>query len=669
MRILGLSGGPDFPHEELFHSKLLNSIVHDSAAVLIEDGRVVAAYEEERLNRIKHTGKFPFQAVRRCLESRDLTLNDIDKIVYYCAEPEVKFESIAHRNQYRAFSYHHPKRMFAERLQQLFGTPFSEDNVVFVNHHYCHAASAYYMSGFDEALVVTLDGASPEGASGMFLSVKGDDWQSLDKLSNGDSLGAFYTQVIEYLGYTSHDEYKVMGLAPYGDPGKFRRLFRKAFRLLPEGKVQFNSEWYFVFMDFLQPRLKGGPFTQEHRDVAAALQETLETIVMHMLSHYRQLTGHTKLCLAGGVAHNCSMNGKLLYAGLFEEIFVQPAAHDAGNALGGALYVSRKTNPAPEPEPLRHLYWGTDAGDSEHIASVLRQWEPYIAFRKSENVVAETAKRLAEGLVVGWVQGRAEFGPRALGNRSILADPRPAENKRIINEMVKKRESYRPFAPSVMEEYIADYYVMPDTKAPLAYMNFVLQTQADKQPLLGAVTHVDGTARVQSVSRAANERYWELIDAFRKQTGVPILLNTSFNNNAEPIVDSANDAVVSFLTTNIDLLVIGDYLVEKKLAKSDYIGFVPHWPVHAELTKAVGHEADGSLAFQHEIRLHFGDRYKKGISGQMFKLLESSDGKRTVGELIQQLNVEEQAVEGIVDEIDELWSSRLITLVPSVSSK
>src|SRR5262249_1296171 len=282
----------------------------------------------------------------------------------------------------------------------------------------------------------------------------------------------------------------------------------------------------------------------------ASLQETLEDIAFHTIRYYRQVTGQKRLCLAGGVAHNCTLNGKLLYSGLFDDVFIQPAAHDAGCALGSAMHAYLQAKGSLSRPRLDHVFWGSDAGADDEIESTLSRWTELVEFEKVDNVAERAAQLLAGGSVIGWVQGRSEFGPRALGNRSILADPRPAENKRVINAMVKKREGYRPFAPSVPEEDAADIFVPPPMKtAP--FMIFVVDVREHQRALLGAVTHVNGSARVQTVSRSTNARYHRLLAEFKALTGVPVLLNTSFNNNAEPIVDSVEDAVVCYLTTGL----------------------------------------------------------------------------------------------------------------------
>ncbi len=663
MLVLGLNGGMEYPHEDL---KVFDfgRIAHDSAAVLVEDGVVIAGSEEERLNRVKHTGKAPVEAIELCLKRRGITFADIDKIVITTREQE---SDMLVREDYfnRDAAYKNTRDMLVDFIYRHDGTVYDRDNIAFVDHHICHVASAHLMSGFDRSLTVTFDGESREGYAGYIVSAEGSEFKILDRIANENSLGGFYIAVIRLLGYHPHDEYKVMGLAPYGDPSKFRRMLKKAYSLLPEGKFKINFAWVSALFDYMSPRKKGQAITQEHKDLAASLQEALETIVMHVLTHYQQVTGHTKLSMAGGVAHNCSMNGKILYAGLFEEVFVQPAAHDAGNALGGALYVSQKLQPERPAEKLRDLYWGKDIRESSQLSSLLAQWERFVSFRRSDDIAKETAKLIADGAVIGWVQGRSEFGPRALGNRSILADPRPAENKSIINEMVKKREGYRPFAPSVMEEFVGDYYVMPATCANYSFMNYVLMTKEDKQPLLGAVTHVDGTARIQTVSKQTNERYWSLINAFYQLSGIPILLNTSFNNNVEPIVDTEEDGLASFLTTNIHYLVIGDYIVEKKaVASSEYLHMIPTRLMNAELKKTIGYSAAREKRTVHEVRLHFGNKYRKEISESAFRILELADGERPLAELADQLGLTELVKEEIADAFVELWSLRLVNLRP-----
>jgi carbamoyltransferase len=416
-------------------------------------------------------------------------------------------------------------------------------------------------------------------------------------------------------------------------------------------------------------RRKGEPFTQKHKDIAAGLQTTLETIALHVLTHFREATGRRKLGLAGGVAHNCTMNGKIIGSGLFDEVFVQPAAHDAGLAIGAAIAAAKAEGIRFSRAQMPHLYLGTDIR-SDDVENRLRRWGALVDVRRSAAVEQETAKLIADGKVVGWVQGRSEFGPRALGNRSILADPRPRENKTIINSMVKKRETYRPFAPSVLVERMRDYFHVPERVAALPFMIVVVDVLEDKRELLGAITHVDGTARVQTVSRGANERYWELISEFGELTGVPVLLNTSFNNNAEPIVDSVDDAVVCFLTTRIDCLVVDDCIVTRKqagLTPETLKGFFASVPASYKLVKQKWESDGGASALrdrfgiQSHASAYFGEVFGE-ISRTMFVVL--SHDQAPLGAVWDQLALGQSERARSVEEVLDLWQRRLITLQP-----
>lgn len=658
MIILGLSGNNSgsLLQDRSFENNWLTKS-HDAAAALMVNGELVAALEEERPSRIKHYGKTPVNAIVQCLNSQNIKIDQVDRIVIHCRENEVD----ALLTDDYIFGKSRVKKgrdLVRDIVSELFDYDYPGEKVEFVEHHMCHAANAYYMSGFNSGLILTIDGASPEGYSGYIISAEGDSWKVLDRISNDHSLGSYYTRMIMLLGYFMHDEYKVMGLAPYGNPKRFRSLVKRMYTLLPEGKFTINNDYYGLFYDYIPVRRKGEPFLQEHKDLAAALQESLEIIAMHILEYYQKLTGHRRLCLSGGVAHNCSMNGKILYSGLFDEMFVQPAAHDAGNALGAAMYVAKKYKENLREIP--HFFLGTDIGDEASVKNMLDKWKGFIDYSREEDIVEKTAQLLVDGSVIGWVQGRSEFGPRALGNRSILADPRPAENKTIINAMVKKREGYRPFAPSVMEEYLWDYYEVPPAKANLSFMNYVLQTKKDKKSILGAVTHVDGSARVQTVSKAANEKYWSLIDRFREKTGIPILLNTSFNNNVEPIVDTELDALTCFLTTKINYLVIGDYLIRKKeAAPEEYLSMVLKLPAGSCLEKG---RKEGGVTYRiHIIESKSCDRI---ISEEVYKLLDQCDGKRSLGDLFELCRINEKEQQSkLIDELINLWSGRLICLI------
>lgn len=655
MKILGISGSIYQTHEPTDGDR------HDAAAVLIIDGQVVAAIEEERLNRIKHTDKFPINAIRFVLQQAGIGLSDLDQVCYYVLQQHlfIEEESISFPEKIQSLLY----EAFAYRID--------EKKIYFVHHHLAHAVSSFYMSGYEQSLVLSIDGMG-DGISGMVLnaSTGGKKLQVLDRFSVEDSLGIYYLHVIHILGYKQFDEYKVMGLVPYGNPATYRDLFRTFYTLLPEGKYHIDlKKVKKVYL--LTPRRKNDePFTQVHKDIAAALQESLEEIVMHILKYYQDKYNHTHLCLVGGVAHNCTMNGKILYWGLFKDVFVQPASHDAGCALGAALYRYHELNPGSSLAKLEHLYWGKPIGSNDSILDTLERWEDFVSYERSDDITGKTAQLLADGAVVGWVQGKSEFGPRALGNRSILADPRSAENKDIINAMVKKREAYRPFAPSVLEEYAAEYYQLPleNGYGKFSYMIFVVKVKEDKQKILGAVTHVDGTARIQTVSRQTNTQYWNLIEAFRKITGIPILLNTSFNNNAEPIVDSAEDALACFYTTKLNYLVIGDYLVRKKEANlSSYLQLVPSIPVHNVLLHTSKFVSPRQVKKLYEVKNNYDNGYQTTVSAALFQVLGHINGCGTLQDVLDKagINTREEK-ESIVREMKELWGKRFIRLNPGV---
>lgn len=664
MLVLGITGGWDVVYERQF--SMHNAMRHDAAAVLVEDGRVAAAIEEERLNRIKHTNKAPLAAVRFCLDSVGASLGDVDAIAVHGAEDYMNNQfSQYYLNDPRQPAFVNARTLHRQLFEREFGVDVDERKFAFVNHHLAHAVTAYAPSGFERALVLTID-AFGDGLSGMLLSGEGATMKRLAAYPESKSLGRLYLGVIRFLGYDLFDEYKVMGLAPYGDPARYRHLFKDFYTLLPDGDYALNMSNLHALLSLIPLRRSQDEFGQEHKDVAASLQEALEDIVFHVLRHQRQKTRHTNLCLAGGVAHNCSMNGKVLSSGLFEDVFVQPASHDAGGALGSALYVSQQRAPGLKPERAEHIYWGTDLGGDEEVRAELERWADFVDFRRADDVAAETADLLAAGRVVGWAQGRSEFGPRALGNRSILADPRPAGNKDLINAMVKKREAYRPFAPSVLEEYAADYFDVPTRSARLPFMVFVVKVRPDKQQMLGAITHVDGTARVHTVSRGANERYWELIDAFRQRTGVPVLLNTSFNNHAEPIVNSVEDAVVCFLTTKLDHLVAGNYVVGKReVASGDYLKLVPSLAVFAQLRRTKKFVAPDTTAEVYEVGNSYTDKYAAPISAETFDILSAADGRRTLAEILKTTGAPKEREEALVGELFELWSRRVIRLAPT----
>ena len=689
MRIVGLSGGLDGVGENRFG--VTPYAFHDAACVLLEDGEVTAGIEEERLNRIKHTNKCPIAALRFCLSAGGLTIEDVDAFAFGVREQYLD-EVVAERYaRTRTLGLQTGRQCLQQILEEAFGRRVDPERFHFVDHHFAHACSAYYPSGFDPALVFTTD-AVGDGVSGAIYLGSDGRLQLLHEFGEQDSLGFFYCDATRHLGMDLFDEYKVMGLAPYGNADRFLPLFAATYDLLPDGTYRFDRDRLRNLWPQLPRHVSDGEFTQDDRDIAMAAQVTLERIVRHVLHYHQQLTGLEHLCLAGGVALNCTMNGGLLREGPFRRVFTQPAAHDGGLALGAALHVQHRLSVRPPSrQRVRHVYWGGDCGSPREIEALLDQWRSFVSFTREADPYGAAARLLSDGAIIGWARGRSEFGPRALGNRSILADPRPAANKDVINALVKKREAFRPFAPSVLEEYAAEYFELPQEELAFPFMVFTVPVRTEHRSTLGAITHVDGSARLQTVSRRDNPCYWRLIEAFRQRTGVPVLLNTSFNNYAEPIVETAADALVCFLTTGLHALLLDGWLVEKKPRTPDaLLSLTLRLPAYAKLhdrrppaqrpvqesvrarpwwrrlgSRAVLPPPAPSEAVCCAIGTTFNAR-EQVIPEPVFRLLRASDGYRTVEELMDRAGPADAGARSqCLDTLASLWERRLISLSAS----
>lgn len=640
---------------------------HDAAAVLIKDGRVVAAIEEERLNRLKHSNAFPSHAIRYCLSEVGAQISDVDAIITDHARETVS-DSVK-----REFFYNPSQRkVTAEQwVARLFENEFKVDvssKIRFCPHHQAHLYAAWYTSGYRDALGMCLDGGGDD-MSGLIARCSSDEIEILRQIPQSNSLGIFYIAAISYLGYHLFDEYKVMGLAPYGDPTKYRALFDKMYNLNSDGHVEIMPfyELYNVYEEAglaENSRKKGDEFTQDHKDYAAALQTTLERMCWHMIDHFANVTGSRNLCMTGGVAQNCTMNGKILKSGRFENVHVQPAAHDAGNALGAALFYLHDNGRKISPDVLPNLYVGRQIGTSGLVERRLGDWHGFVTARKSDNVHMDAAKAIADREVIAWVQGRSEFGPRALGNRSILADPRPNENKARINAMIKKREGYRPFAPSVLEENLHDYFDLPQSVVRTPFMVVTVPVRSPYRELLGAVTHVDGSARVQSVSHNDNPDFHNLISQFSRLTGLPIVLNTSFNNNFEPIVDSVDDAITCFLTTELDKLFISDWVIEK-------VAHLPLLELSARLSPGWKLSCAMSMANEKSFSIEptasvLSGSHAMTVSSALFRILEDDDDGPNIGSRCATFGIDDPLqLARITAEVSDLWHRRMIVLSPT----
>jgi len=554
----------------------INCFAHDTAAALLKDGEPVAFVEEERFNREKHTKAFPDRAIEFCLREGGIGIRDVD-VVAFAHRAGLDFRrgigDLLKRlpRSAKALAAQSYVDLNLVRKQQAFVRRWGyRGRVVNVGHHEAHAASAFYASGFDEAAVLTLDRGG-DWLSTTLAHGQGRDLRTLAEVRNPDSLGEVYTSLTWYLGFHPNaDEGKVMGLAPYGRD-RYVADFRDLVHLTPDGLFNVNLAWFGYhtnpdpqhwlsqrFLDrYGQPRPPESELTPHHEDLAYALQAVTEDAGLHIANALHGATGSKNLALAGGVALNSVMNARLLHETAFEHIFIQPAAGDAGNALGAALYAWHQVFGNPREWRMEHAFFGPARELSEMKAALAQRG---LSFREVADPAQEAAGLLADSKIVGWFQGKAEVGPRALGARSILADPRRAEMKDIVNEQVKHREGFRPFAPAVLDEAGAEYF---DGYYPNPFMLLVLPVRHDKRDVIPAVTHVDGTGRMQTVTRDGNPAFHAVIDAFRARTGVPVVLNTSYNLRGEPIVNTPDQAIEDYLNTGMDALVLGPYLLEK----------------------------------------------------------------------------------------------------------
>jgi carbamoyltransferase len=548
--------------------------IHESSAALVKDGQLIAAAEEERFTRTKHDSRFPVHAIAYCLREAGISMRDVSYAGFYWQPWKGLLKRLWWLVRYFPASLQTFKggkhwRGSVGTLVSHLAVPFKlwrggfRGKFYFVDHHLAHAASAFLVSPYQSAAVLTVD-LCGEDCTTLLARGTGKRIRPVRRFYLPNSLGVFYAALTQFLGYQANvDEYKVMGLAAYGRPrhaGTLGRIVR-----FENGRLENDNSWFAFhtggancysqnFVEAFGPPCPDERHVERdiYKDLAASGQNVTEDLILRMAAWCRKETGEEHLCMAGGVALNSVANGRLRDQNIFSGIWVQPAASDAGCSLGIPFYIWNDLLGHPRTYAMEHAYWGPEYSDSQ-MEEALRSHR--LAFRRVEDVERETARLLSQGQVIGWYQGRMEWGPRALGNRSILADPRRAEMKDVINSKVKFREPYRPFAPSVLEEDVAEYFHFSGASP---FMTFVCRVRDDRREKLPAVTHVDGTARIQTVSRAHNARYWGLLNEFKALTGVPVLLNTSFNVKGEPIVCTPDDAVRCFLKTDIDCLVMGD---------------------------------------------------------------------------------------------------------------
>lgn len=594
----------------------ISAYYHDSAAALVSGGRIIAAAQEERFTRRKHDSSFPGNAVRYVLKESGVNLGDLDAIAFY-DKPYLKFERLLETyhafapNGLRSFLSAIPvwikEKLFMRRMlwEELGKIGKGKPQLLFPEHHLSHAASSFFPSPFDEAAILTIDGVG-EWATTTIGHGKGNVITVLRQLDFPHSLGLLYSAFTYYCGFNVNSgEYKLMGLAPYGNPVSAEtkiwkdKILEKMVDLRKDGSLLLNMEYFnyatglSMCRDDRWEKLFGIPkrepeteIRQPYMNMALVIQQVTEEVLLRLAATAKELTGCEKLVMAGGVALNCVANGKVLRSGKFNDIWIQPAAGDAGGAVGAALaalhiFYGEKRQIPSEGDGMQGAYLGPEFGPTTIMRAIRRYKAAYKLYNDFDRLCNDAAQLLAKGNVVGWFQGRMEYGPRALGNRSILADPRSPEMQKKLNLKIKYREGFRPFAPSVLEEDIQEYFLI-DRPSPYMLLVAMVQETYRKEVPAGynemelyerlyhersdfpAVTHVDYSARIQSVSKDTNERYWRLIKAFKNLTGFGLVVNTSFNVRGEPIVCTPEEAYTCFMRTEMDYLVIGDFLFDKK---------------------------------------------------------------------------------------------------------
>lgn len=572
----------------------LNAYHGDSSACIFFNGKIIAAIEEERLRRVKHWAGFPSQSIKFCLDECNISITDIDHITL-SRDPRANFfKKIKHALKSRFSIKASIDRLKnydkLDSVKSILSRQFNVDvgkikaKVHNLEHHRTHLASAFFASDFEEAAVLSIDGFG-DFSSTMIGIGSGNKIKVLDQVNYPHSLGIFYTAFTQFLGFPYYgDEYKVMGLAPYGNKNyDLQKKVRDVVILKDDGLFELNLDYFKHSKEGVAMSWEGGSpeinsiysqymvdifgsprhgtddnVNEFHKDLAAAVQKVAEEVIFHVAEALHLRTGSKDICIAGGCAQNSVANGKLLSNTSFENLYVAPAGHDAGTAIGGAFWLDQHILGNIRQPSMQHSYFGSQFTEEE-VLKALDEFEFNFKIYDQDTLNNLVVDSMVDGGVIGWFQGRAEFGPRALGNRSIIADPTRSDAKELLNLKIKRREKFRPFAPSIMEEHVADYF--EETLAS-PFMERVLMIKQSKRSILKAVTHVDGSGRLQTVSKTSNPKYYSLIEAFYRKTGVPILLNTSFNEN-EPIVNSPAEALACFSRTKMDILVMGNVFITK----------------------------------------------------------------------------------------------------------
>lgn len=558
----------------------IGGLRHNSSVALLKDGKIVAAIQEERLSREKNIGGFPFKGVEYCLKHAGIERKDVSAVAFYTRKShmvrmlydDLKVFFLQYRNISKIPSlmqniYYRGIKIFEfNRAINLASKQFSKENIHFIDHHDAHAAGSYFLSPFSESLILVVDAVGDGHCCSIYYGEK-EKLTRLVTVEYPHSISNLYTLMTQYLGFSGRgNQYKLMGLSSYGEPMYYDKL--KSLILFTDNGYKLNPIFFdmklsLVFSKhfyniFGPPRNENEEINKHHKNLAASIQKLFEEVVFHLCNIAKKIKFSDNLCLAGGSALNCVSNGKLISKKMFKNVFVPPGAGDCGTSIGSALFYYNSVCQKKRNFILTHDYWGNEFNNEEVLSQLEKHGIKYCSIKHPAKVAS---KALAEDKIVGWFQGRSEFGPRALGNRSILADPRSLINKDRINKTIKFREEFRPFAPAILAEKVDDFFEKPYCRSP--FMTFTFPIKPDKRSVIPSVVHIDGSGRLQSVEKENNKLFYELIKNFYELTGIPIVLNTSFNIAGDAIVSSVEDAVNTFNACDIDVLIIGNFLVAK----------------------------------------------------------------------------------------------------------
>jgi carbamoyltransferase len=667
MFTLGFAGGLDVIHERRLDTP--ENYTYDGAAVLLEDGVVVAALEEERLDRIKHSNKFPIKSIRFCLESRGLHLSDLSSIAYYVDEASA--DALLARMYLSRPDFQRridARTLMRAMLSEAFDCEVEPSKLRFYEHKLTHAACAMYQSGFQQALVYVIDNA---GAlySGRRAS---DGHVSLDTLAftpPSKSLQKFCHAILPFLGLGMFEEYKALALAPLGNPVAFDARLAQLYDLLPDGEYRLHLDRASALIDHIEIPRAGIELSSPHHDLAAALQRAMERIVLHVLRHYQSVTGLRQLCVAGGMAENVATNACILYSGLFDDAFVHPAAYDSGCALGAALLASQDDGrPVPKTR-VESVNWGSTIGGASEISAELMRWSGFIQLDRVENGASHAAKLISEGALIGWVEGHSDFGSRALGGRNALTDARVADNRTRLHKALGRHETYRPLALLIKEEDLREWCELPPGCDALPFQSFAVRVAPSKRNRIAAALRPDGRACLQTVSRRIRPGLWSLLDRLGKLTGSPAVLSASFNRSSEPAVETIEQAASCFIGSGLDYLVANEVVATKTHAtRASWTSLHLSLPPYAQLVRIRGWPEHRGCLMRDEISTTCAPASRKQVSRVLADLLMGLEKDTRLGDFLSRAGLNSDQEFRLMSEIIALSSIGLIVLRPPLTA-